>query len=119
MNTETYSNEWNPTIFQGATWTWQVEMTNPDDTKMNLTGYSVRGQLRRTFDSSTVDLDLTTGSMISISDAANGVISLNVPAATTANLTGTYKWDVELVSGGGLVYRIIQGEITVSREVTR
>lgn len=116
---EAFSNEWNPVIFQGATWTWQVEMTNPNDTVMNLTGYSVRGQLRRTYDASTIELDLTSGSMITISDAPNGVISINVPAATTAVLTGAYKWDVELVSGSGLVYRIIQGTITVSREVTR
>ena len=115
---ETPTNEWNPTIQQGALFEWSVTLENPDNTAMDLTGYTVRGQLRRTFDSTTIDLDLTTATHISITNAAGGIISLTVDAATTATLSGSYKFDIELVSGAS-VYRILQGTMTVSREVTR
>lgn len=115
---ETSTNEWNPTIQQGALMEWAITLKNPDKTAMNLTGYTVRGQLRRTYDSSTVELDLATGSHIAITNAASGVVTLSIAASVTATLTGSYKYDIELVNGS-TVHRILQGTMTVSREVTR
>lgn len=115
---ETPTNEWNPTIQQGALMEWAISMKNPDKTAMNLTGYTVRGQLRRTFDSATVELDLATGSHVTISNAAGGIVTLSIAASVTATLSGSYKYDIELVNGSD-VHRILQGTMTVSREVTR
>jgi hypothetical protein len=77
-------------------------------------------QVRANVESSTVILELTTSnSRITLGGTA-GTVDLLVPAATTANLTaGLYVYDLELVSGGGEVTRLIEGNFNVRAEVTR
>ncbi len=105
---------------QGATFsrilTWQDSSANP----VNLTGYTARMQVRATADSSTVLLSLTTeNSRITLGGAA-GTITLLVSATDTAAVTaGEYVYDLEVISSGGTVTRLIQGCFTVDAEVTR
>jgi hypothetical protein len=65
-------------------------------------------------------LELTTSnSRITLGGAA-GTVTLNVDANTTANLTpGLYVYDLEVVSGGGEVTRLVEGNFNVKAEVTR
>jgi heme oxygenase len=52
--------------------------------------------------------------------ATKGQVTLTISAADTANLTaGQYVYDLELVSGGGVVTRLIEGNFKVKAEVTR
>jgi hypothetical protein len=49
-----------------------------------------------------------------------GTVDLLISAANTASLTaGQYVYDLELVSGGGVVTRLLEGNFKVSAEVTR
>ena len=60
----------------------------------------------------------TTNSRITI-DTAGYTISLTIDATTTAGLAWTKGvYDLEVVSGSGVVTALLSGTITVSKEVT-
>jgi len=52
-------------------------------------------------------------------NSADGLITLSISAADTAALTSSGVYDLEIISPGGLVSRVIQGTFTLSLEVTR
>jgi len=108
-------------IEQGATFsrvlTWKV-----NDVAVNLTGYTARMHVRDAVDSTTTQLELSTTSPpggIALGGSA-GTITLTVSAAVTAALTpGNYVYDLELVSSGGVVTRLVEGDLEIVAEVTR
>jgi len=114
------SGSYNITCDQGATFKRTITWTNQARTPYNLTGYTARMQVRSTVSASNVELELTTSnSRITLGGAA-GTINLTVPAVTTAALTpGLYVYDLELISAGGEVTRLIEGNFNVKAEVTR
>jgi hypothetical protein len=85
----------------------------------NLTGFTARMQVRRTVDSSTVLISLTTENGRVSLGGPSGIIELNISAADTATITGSGVYDLEVISPNGIVSRIIQGDFTLSQEVTR
>lgn len=111
---------YNITCDQGATFSRTLTWTNSAKTPYNLTGYTARMHVRETVASASTIVELTTAnSRISLGGAA-GTVTLTISAADTANLTpGKYVYDLELVSGGGVVSRIIEGNFVVKAEVTR
>lgn len=86
---------------------------------VNTTGYTARMQLRTSYSATSATLELTTAnSRISLTNA--GVITLSLTATETAALAaGRYVFDLELVSAGGIVTRLLEGICTVTPEVTR
>ena len=112
------AGEYNFTIEQGATFnllmTWRI-----DNVAVNLTGYIARLQARIDVGETDTILSLTTGAGITLGGAA-GTISLDQTATQTALLPkGEYVYDLELQSSGGIVTRLLQGELNISAEVTR
>ena len=102
-------------VEQGATFTRQLTVKE-NTSALNLTGYSVASKMRSTHDSSTVVGTFT----CTISNASGGIISMTMtPAVTGAIEEGMYVYDLEITSGSGTVSRLLQGEVTVSPEVTR
>lgn len=116
--------ELNLRIRQGATFgPYEFVMQNPDTTPVDLTGCTIRGQIRRDANS-TVALTLT----VPITDAANGEYELSLTDEQTAGLRAgkteassdsRYVWDLELLDAGGAVTPLYYGIVTVLREVTR
>jgi len=103
---------------QGVTYT-ETFTYKIDNVAVNLTGYSAAMQVRRTYDSVTPLISLTSGSGITLGGSA-GTITLLIAHATTAAFeAGQYIYDLELTSSGGIKDRILQGTFTVSSEVTR
>lgn len=107
-------------IEQGATLVKPVVWKDSNGAPVNVTGYSAKMQIRASAFSDEVLLELST---------TNGKIAL-VPSTGTVTLvfsatdTGAINWkrakyDLELTSSNGAVTRLIEGEITVSQEVTR
>lgn len=112
------AGSYNFTIEQGATFnllmTWRI-----DNVPVNLTGYTARLQARIDVDETDTILSLTTGAGITLGGAA-GTISLDQTATQTAVLPkGEYVYDLELQTSGGIVTRLLQGELNISAEVTR
>jgi len=106
----------NFTLEQGATFDRQITVQE-NNQALNLTGYSVRMQMRSTHDSSTIALTFTT---TVASPATEGKINLIATATDTAAIEeGIYVYDLEIESSGGNVTRLLEGQVTVSPEVTR
>lgn len=116
-------------IEQGATTniqvTWQDESGSVD-----LSGYGARMQIRPTVDSSTVYLGLSsslqidgTGLNMSGSDGEtavqSGSIGIYISAATSSLLNfDTAYYDLEMVKGNE-VTRLLEGQVKLSKNVTR
>jgi hypothetical protein len=114
-------NSYNLEINQGATLALVATWKDSAGTAVNLTGYTARLNVRETYSSSSAILTLTTeNSGITLGGSA-GTITLSASATTTAALTAPFSgvYDLELVSGGGVVTRLLEGVATVSPEVTR
>ena len=108
------------TIYQGATFSRQLTWKDESDTEVDLTGYTARLHIRESVDAESAFITLTTENGGIALGGAAGTITLSIIAASTAALTQTSGvYDLELISGGGLVTRLMQGEILISKEVTR
>jgi hypothetical protein len=108
------------TIPAGATYSQTINWkTGSPAAFVNTTGYSARMQLRTSYSAASASLELTTANgRISLTNA--GVITLSLSATETAALAaGRYVYDLEMVSSGGQVTRLLEGVVTVSPEVTR
>ena len=111
---------YNATIDQGATWTLQVVYKNDAGTPINLTGYTAALQVRQNYYDTTALLTLTSPSGGIVITGATGTIDITMTAVQTGSLDeGFYVYDLEITSSGGIVTRLIQGQFTVSPEVTR
>lgn len=89
-------------------------------TPVSLSGFTARMQIRESVESTTTLLSLTTeNSRIALDNTAK-TITLTISATDTAALdfsTGVY--DLELVSGGGVVTELLNGNVLLDTEVTR
>jgi hypothetical protein len=109
----------NTTIDQGADWYLTVTWNDPSGNPINLTGYSAALQIRTSPLAKTTVLSLTSGSGITLGGTA-GTIAIHATNAQTGSITnGTYAYDLELTSAGGIVTRLINGTIQVTPQVTR
>lgn len=116
MAAATYNFE----IEQGATLTKPFVYKTSTSTAINITGYTARMQVRSSVKSADVLLELNTENTRIVLGGISGTITLQLTAAVTAAITWTKGvYDLELISAGGIVTRLLQGEITVSKEVTR
>lgn len=111
-------------IRQGATFSSIVTLQNPDLTPIDLTGATVRGQIRKkALDTAVVeDFDVT------LTDAVNGEFEFGLTDEATAAIAAgeqiaepasLYVWDMELEDSLGRVTALFYGKVTVLREVTR
>lgn len=127
-----FNTDQGATLQQLITWrqpqTTQQVIDDEDGTPVDLTGYTARMQLRTAVDSDAVVLELTTENdriILGDQEAAtptytNGQIRLLVDAETMEDVPAAkYKYDLELISAGGIVTRLLQGKIKVVAEVTR
>jgi hypothetical protein len=106
---------YNFTLEQGATFN-RILTLQENSAVMNLTGYSVASTFRSTHDSGTVAGTFT----CTISNASAGQITMTMTNSTTSAIEeGMYVYDLEITSGSGTVTRVLQGNITVTPEVTR
>lgn len=115
------------------TWTWKI-----DDAAVNLTGYSARLKVRADFASATTArLSLTSAGGGLVLGGSAGTIAPAMTDAETAALWTDYGaslsqdgvrqgrpayllgfWDLELISGGGIVKRLLQGKCYLVPEAT-
>lgn len=112
-------------IRQGATFgPHTVVLTNPDTTPVNLTGCTLRAQIRR----STNAADIAATLAIDVTNASAGTFTYGLSAALTAALAAgstyqsaesRYVWDLELEDTLGRVTALAFGDVYVQAEVTR
>ena len=106
---------YNLAIDQGSDFTSTIQLNDDAGGDRDLSGYLVRGQLRRSYGSAS-NVQFASN----ISGISTGEITIALSSATTANLKyGRYVYDVELYTNTGNVERILEGIITVYPEVTK
>lgn len=104
----------NLSIDQGSSFSSVVTVEGPDGLVFNLTGYTARGQIRKTYTSATY-----TGFAVAIPTPADGKINISLTATQTAALkAGRYMYDIEIVQGNNVI-RVIEGQVEVNPRITR
>jgi hypothetical protein len=108
------SGKYNIVADQGATFNLNFTIAT-DGVALNLTGYTFAMQVRRSFNSSTALLNITSATM-----DASGNVAVTV-SATTMNTVPSGRWvyDIELTSSGGEVTRILEGRFIIKAQVTQ
>jgi hypothetical protein len=112
-------------IEQGSTFQLTVTWKNVDDSIKDITGFNLRMKIRPTKRSSATISSgdyvsgVPTGDIGLSHNSSGGVITISIAADKTAAFSFTKAvYDLEAVSGTN-VFRIIEGEVTLSKEVTR
>lgn len=109
---------YNITCWQGADYDKTFTVTQ-NGTALNWTGYQARMQVRDSSDATATLLSLTNGSGITLGGTA-GTIAVAITSTQSAAIpAGAYAYDLELVSSGNIVTRLLQGAFIVSGNVTR
>lgn len=104
---------------QGSNYLTTITYTDDDGDPVNLTGYTTRMQVRKFAGSSSPFITLTSGNGLTIT-AGTGVIDMAITAdALSAVPAGSYKYDLEIISGAGVVTKLLGGSFEISAEVTR
>ena len=87
---------------------------------VNLTGYNARMQIRETVDSSTTIYEATSAAGQIVLDNTYKTITLTIPASVTQAFTfETAVYSVELFTVAGEVIPFIEGNLVLSKEITR
>lgn len=101
-------------IDAGSTYSNIITVTASNGQALNLSGYTVASQIRKSFQSS-VAYTFTS----SIHDAANGKIRLQLTATASEDIPpGRWLYDVEITSGATKT-RVVEGIVTVSPQITQ
>lgn len=102
-------------VDQGTDFSAIVTLKNQDGSVLNLTGYTVASQFRKSYQSSSA-----TNFNVTIYNDLQGKIRLQLPAATSsALLPGRYLYDVEITSPIGERKRALEGILVLTPEITR
>ena len=129
------AGKYNFIIEQGTTFTLNLEYKDSNGQSVDLTNYYGRMQLRPTKASETVYLTLSsslnsdgTGLNFSGSNGnlppSSGSIGIYIASCTSSllNFDGEAYYDLEIYSGSGacpFTVRLIEGQVQLSKEVTR
>ena len=108
----------NLTVDQGSTFSVEIDVTDSAGDPLNLTGYQVAGQIRKTYSSNTF-----TNFAASVYNNIGGVVKIELSAATTnAMKAGRYVYDVAIsrtINSVDEVTRIVEGQLEVKPGVTK
>lgn len=121
---------YNITIEQGSTFGRLISLEQPDLAadptgatfeEYDLSGHTARMQIRRTVESTSTMLSLTTanGGIVINPGTPDNEIEIVISAANTATLTTDGVYDLEIINSAGAVSKVIRGTITLIPEVTR
>lgn len=103
-------------IYRGDDWGLTVTLTDAAGVPIDLTGWAVQAQIRRTFDDTTPMATVT----VTIEVAVAGIMSLSLTPAQTSVLANGGVWDLQTTEpDGGRVRTVLAGPVIVAKDVTR
>lgn len=99
----------------GATYSNIITVSASNGQALNLTGYTVASQLRKSY-SSSQSFSFTS----SVYDPVSGKIRLQLtPTQSESIPAGRWLYDVEISSPSGTKTRVIEGIVTVTPQITQ
>lgn len=102
-------------IDQGSTYSNIITVASSTGSALDLTGYTVASQMRKSYSSST-----SYAFTASVYDAANGKVRLQLSAATSSSIpAGRWLYDVEITSTSGSKTRVVEGIVTITPQITQ
>ena len=106
----------NIVIDQGADYAASIDVTDADGDALNLTGHTGKGQIRKTY-SSTTAVDFA----VSVANpATTGVLNIGLTnVQTNAMKAGRYVYDIEITAGSGTKTRVLEGQLEIMPGVTQ
>lgn len=104
-------------ITQGQNYDLIAGVTNASGQAVNISGYNLRGQVRYSYGSTGILLDLAP----EVVSAISGIFQISLTPSETAALPTTIAvYDVEKYSENNVVVdKVLNGTFTISPEVTR
>lgn len=114
---------YNIITFQGSDLDLEISIADALNTPYNFSGYGVRGQIRPSYGSSQVLLNLNP----TISESSLGTINLNLSATVLSQMpVGQFVYDIERYLTGSLPFpdnsntqKILKGKFSIMPEVTQ
>jgi hypothetical protein len=102
-------------VDQGTDFETTIDISGSDGNPVNLTGYTIAGQVRKAYTSSTAY-----NFIASVTFPETGTVNIQLTNASTSNMkAGRYVYDVEMTSPAGVKTRVIEGILEITAEVTR
>jgi hypothetical protein len=101
-------------IDAGTTFSAIITINNSNGTPVNLSGYAIASQLRKSYGSTTAYSFAS-----SIYDASSGKIQIALTATQTSSIKpGRYLYDVEITTGSQKT-RVAEGLVIITPEITK
>jgi hypothetical protein len=99
----------------GATYSNIITVTSADGQPLDLTGYTVASQMRKSYQSSTAYAFTS-----SIYNALQGKVRLQLSASQAEAIPpGRWLYDVEITSPSSIKTRVVEGIVTVNPQITQ
>lgn len=109
----------NLTLYQGSTFRKNFQWLS-GSTPTNLDNCTIRMQVRKDHFSEVATEFSTLTSGLVLTDSTLGKFQLTISASVSSLFTSSkYVYDIEITFPDGSVYRVIQGEMLLDREVTK
>lgn len=113
------ATSYNISTYQGDFLQATLSLKDTNNNPISLTGYDVRGQVRTSYGSTGVLLNLNP----TITNSASGLVSIAIPSETTENIpVGIFVYDIERFPSGietGNSIKLMVGKFIVLPESTR
>jgi len=110
---------YNITGYQGDYIQLTLNLKDSNGTALNLSGYQVRGQVRSSYGSTGVLLDLNP----TITNVLSGIMAINIDSYISADLpVSDHIYDIERYPSGiltGNSIKLLRGKFSILPEVTR
>jgi hypothetical protein len=102
----------NISIDQGTSFSEVFDVADANGAPVDMTVYTGAAQIRKHYSS-------TNATPFSVNLASNGSVTISLSANVSANMVpGRYLYDVEVTSGSG-TFRIVEGIVTITPNITR
>lgn len=99
----------------GSTYSNFITVAASNGQTLNLSGYTVAAQIRKSYQSS-VAYTFTT----SVYDVNTGKIRLQLTASASESIpAGRWLYDVEITSASGIRTRVVEGIVTINPQITQ
>ena len=103
-------------VEQGTDYITTITLDDINGDPFNLVGYTAKSQIKKSYYSANTTAEFT----VSFTDSENGIISISLSSANTANISaGRYLYDVVIKDDeNNIKTRVLEGIVNILPQVT-